>query len=131
MPTRGSNGAVLIYVLFVVMALSILCSTLVYVAQLALDTSKRSLLEQACSAVARGITKTIVGGYANGAKPTAKSWTLQGITVTVGSNWTGNNTDAVEVEAVEGDVSDTISFTYDTIAHKVSRWQDNGPGMTR
>ncbi|WP_067617592.1 hypothetical protein [Alicyclobacillus acidiphilus] len=121
----------MIYVMLIVVAVAALCTVLVYVARLSFITSERSMSYQKCSSVARSVAKTIVEGYASGASPTVQSWSWDGYDLAVGSSINAKGLDAVQVQAQLGDVSDTISFTYDTIAHKVSAWQDNGPGMTR
>lgn len=124
------SGAVLVYVLTIVIALSVLLSALVYTGRIAWMSQARQLQFVQCNVVGRSIALTVLQALQAGQKlPSAESWTIAGDHVTMECMVDGRNV-STQIEIVNGAVSDTISFVYDTIARTTRAWQDNGPELT-
>lgn len=125
----NERGFALIYVLSIVAALTILLSALVYACKVSVIIERQSLDHEQCYVVSRAVAGNIVRGLAAGKSVTAQSLTLAGLHVTIELTSTGTMRD-VKVESKSITASDTISFSYDTISHRLDAWQDNGPGIS-
>ncbi|EPZ48976.1 hypothetical protein [Alicyclobacillus acidoterrestris] len=126
---RAQKGVALVSVLSIVLVLAVLLSTLVGVSHAVWAMGDRERQFAHCSACATGVAQSMLKVLEAGEGLQAAT-SLQFDPVTVDTRTTvEDGLTLVKVEAKIGDVTDTISFTYDTIAHRLRAWQDNGPGI--
>ncbi|WAH38984.1 hypothetical protein [Alicyclobacillus dauci] len=122
------EGSVLLSVLSYVLVISILLSSMVYACQLFLVADNRQLQSVQSYAVARSIALTVLKRVQAGQAMQDQVLNVTDSTVHIQTVSSADQT-SVKVEAQLGDVTDTVSFIYDTIAHRIRVWQDNGPGV--
>ncbi|MFB5191124.1 hypothetical protein [Alicyclobacillus fastidiosus] len=122
-------GVALISVLSFVLTMSVLLSSLVLSCRIVWSIRDRERTFEHCAAYATGVARTLLQDLQEG-HVIKSSQTLQfdqaQVAITAADH---NGLTLVKVEVEIRDVSDTIGFTYDTIAHRLRAWQDNGPGI--
>lgn len=123
------QGYTLVVILLWLMVIVTLLTGMVYAAELSLDFSQREVVSGKCYAMSKEIAESIVDGLATQHQPLPNvQESLAGMEVHVQAvEKSGAYT--VSVETVSINVADTITFTYDTISHRILTWQDNGPGL--
>lgn len=122
------RGFTLISILSWVIVMAILLSSMVYAAKLNLDISQREDADVDCYAVVRGVSQTVLNAMQAAQPVTPRTLDLNGVQINE-QIVADTRLIRVKVEGTTGKVTDTISFTYDTIAHRLRAWQDNGPGF--
>lgn len=127
--TRHESGFSLIYVLSVVVALSVLFSALVYVCRVHVTIARRALNFEQCYVVSRAVAGAVVDGLVLGKSVVSQTRMVDGLQVTIVAQASGS-VQTVQIESISSETSDTISFAYDTISHRLDAWQDNGPGIS-
>ncbi|GMA60596.1 hypothetical protein NZD89_13330 [Alicyclobacillus fastidiosus] len=122
-------GVALISVLSIVLTMSVLLSSLVLSCRIVWNIRDRERTFEHCAAYATGVARTMLQALQEGnvLQSSQTSQFDQAQVKISAANHSGLTLVKVEVEI--GDVSDTIGFTYDTIAHRLRAWQDNGPGI--
>lgn len=106
-----------------------LVSAMVYVSRMNLETRVRQRAFVHAYAIAYGTAKDLEKSIASNQSPSfAPPATIEGMQVRYQQK-VGSTSTSVKVEVYNSWVQDTISFTYDTIAHRLTLWQDNGPGF--
>lgn len=123
----NEDGAVLVYVLMVCIAIVVLLSGMVAASAYALTISRQRIDYTKCYAVTSSVSRSILASLERGNQVASKQLRLVGYDVVVSTSNAANQT-TVFVSTSTGVSSDTISFTYDTISHRLIAWQDNGPG---
>lgn len=124
------GGFSLVFAMTWIVICCTLISTLVYVARITLEMRIRQSEYLQAYVINNAAINRIRNSSTLSTNPcgSIRVTSVDGMTIACTSSVSRAATD-VKVEVVDGSVKDTISFTYDTIAHRLTWWQDNGPGF--
>ncbi len=115
------------YVLACTAGLSLIALATMATGSLAFRSEARNLSFLQCRAIASALAHSAESAVAKGAQlPAFIQMQVARHPVCVTSSSSGGQI-RVTIRVTEGTVSDTMSFVYDTSAHDVVSWQDNGP----
>jgi hypothetical protein len=126
---KQEKAFTLVSVLTWVGAMALLLTSMVSAAQISLAVGTRYLAQTACYALTKSVANMILQQLATGDTIASTTQVFHGVPVQIDAEQEQSGVLDVKIQAVEGNVTNTISFTYDTIAHRLRNWQDNSPGI--